>query len=314
MSTGNDQLIINLSCVKLGVKELESDKASLEKQVNDLKNQVLELTSKNEKSPDIHGKGKMSDLQDKLEKELKIANDNLCDAECRNKVLHENLEKVNYELSRLSKWHRSYDALNWLNENCSSNKSGIGYGKPVPKFDPKYVGIADNNMCTHCGRFRNTFGIAKNVKKEEEPKVNSPVHTKWIKVRGNNQEWYLDSGCSRHMTGEKKNFLLLTAFQGGSVSFGNGKKGQITGISKVGKSLPHAIEDVYYVVGLKHNLLSISQMCDKGNEVKFNSKICTVTKLDTDEIVLKGKRHNNVYKILIMSLFQRAHMLECSGR
>nr|XP_016490339.1 PREDICTED: uncharacterized protein LOC107810113 [Nicotiana tabacum] len=29
-------------------------------------------------------------------------------------------------------------------------------------------------------------------------------------------------------------------------------------------------------------------MCDKGNEIKFNSKSFTVTKLDTDEIVLKG--------------------------
>ncbi|XP_075106756.1 uncharacterized protein LOC142179781 [Nicotiana tabacum] len=251
MSNGNDQLMSNLSCVKLDIKELESDKASLEKQVKDLKNQVLELTSENEKSLDTHCKGKMSDLQDKLEKELKITNDNLCDAECRNKVL--------------------------------SNKSGIDYRKPVPKFDPKYVGISDNDMCTHCGRvvhfrdtcpaliyaqFRNTFGIAKNVKKEEDPKVNPHVHTKWIKDK---------------------------------------EKGQITGIGKDGKSLSHAIEDVYYVVGLKRNLLSISQMCDKGNEVKFNSKICIVTKLDTDEIVLKDKRHNNAYKISSMSLPQSEH-------
>ncbi|XP_070035235.1 uncharacterized protein [Nicotiana tomentosiformis] len=93
-----------------------------------------------------------------------------------------------------------------------------------------YVGISDTNMCTHCGRvgyfrdtcpalihaqFGNTFGIAKNVKKEEEPKA---------KVRGNNHDLYLDSGCSRHMVGEKKNFLSLTALQGGSVSFENGKK------------------------------------------------------------------------------------------
>ncbi|XP_075098950.1 uncharacterized protein LOC142175849 [Nicotiana tabacum] len=130
------------------------------------------------------------------------------------------------------------------NTNFISNKSGIGYKKLVPKFDPKYVGISDYNMCIHCGRvghfrdncptlihaqFRSTFGIAKNVKKENELKVNPHVHTKWIKakVRGNNQDWYLDSGCSRHMTGEKKIFLSLITFQGGSVSFGNGKKGQI---------------------------------------------------------------------------------------
>ncbi|XP_019263920.1 PREDICTED: glutamic acid-rich protein-like [Nicotiana attenuata] len=166
MSTKNDKLISNSSCVKLNIKERESDKASLEKQVKDLKNQVLELTFENEKSSHIHGKRKMSDLQDKVEKELKIANDDLCDVERRNKVLHENLENAN-ELSRLSKWRRSSDALNWLSENCTSIKFGIGYRKPIPKFDLK-----------------NTFGIAKNMKKEEEPKVNPPVHTKWIKETG----------------------------------------------------------------------------------------------------------------------------------
>nr|XP_033514403.1 uncharacterized protein LOC117279058 [Nicotiana tomentosiformis] len=66
-----NQLIRNLSCLKHDLKELESDRANLEKQVKDLKNQVLELTSENEKFSDIHGKGKMSDLQDKLENELK---------------------------------------------------------------------------------------------------------------------------------------------------------------------------------------------------------------------------------------------------
>ncbi|XP_070050605.1 peroxisomal and mitochondrial division factor 2-like [Nicotiana tomentosiformis] len=100
MSAGNNQLISNLSCVKLDLKELESGKADLEGHVKDLKNQVLELTSKNEKLPDTHGKGKMSDLQDKFEKELKEVKDNLCDVEYRNKVLQENLEKEKYELSK----------------------------------------------------------------------------------------------------------------------------------------------------------------------------------------------------------------------
>nr|XP_018631400.1 uncharacterized protein LOC108947676 [Nicotiana tomentosiformis] len=163
ISDGNDKLISNLSCVKLDLKELESDKANLEGQVKDLKNQVLELTSKNEK----------------------------------NKVLQENLEKEKYELFSLSKWYRSSDALSWLNENCSTNKSGIGYRKFVLKFDPKYVEVSDNKMCTHFGKvghfrdtcpalihaqFKNTFGLSKNVKKEEEPKVKSLVKSKWIKV------------------------------------------------------------------------------------------------------------------------------------
>jgi len=52
---------------------------------------------------------------------------------------------------------------------------------------------------------------------------------------GNNQFWFVDSGCSRHMTGEKFNFLLLAATQGESVVFGNGKSGSIVGIGKIGE-------------------------------------------------------------------------------
>ncbi|XP_060200497.1 uncharacterized protein LOC132628750 [Lycium barbarum] len=67
------------------------------------------------------------------------------------------------------------------------------------------------------------------------------------KVRGGSQKWYIDSDCSKHMTGRMDDFLSLNAFQGGSVSFGNDKKGHILGIGKIGKTLSHAIENVYYV-------------------------------------------------------------------
>ena len=79
---------------------------------------------------------------------------------------------------------------------------------------------------------------------------------------GSSQLWYVDSGCSRHMTGEKCNFLLLTASEGGSVAFGNGKSGTIAGIGKIGESLSHSIDNVYLIDGLKHNLLSVSQLCE----------------------------------------------------
>jgi len=78
------------------------------------------------------------------------------------------------------------------------------------------------------------------------------------------------------MTGEKSNFLSLAAAQGGSVAFGNGKSGTIIGIGKIGQSLSHSIEDVYLVNGLKHNLLSVSQLCDKDNLVVFTSNRCLV--------------------------------------
>jgi len=50
----------------------------------------------------------------------------------------------------------------------------------------------------------------------------------------NNQLWYVDSGCSQHMTGEKSNFLSLAASDGGSVAFGNCKFGIIVSVGKIG--------------------------------------------------------------------------------
>ena len=53
---------------------------------------------------------------------------------------------------------------------------------------------------------------------------------------------------------------------------------------------------VMYVDDLKHNLLSVSQMCDQRNEVVFRSNICVVRELDTRETMIKGTRTpNNLY-------------------
>ena len=45
--------------------------------------------------------------------------------------------------------------------------------------------------------------------------------------------WYLDSGCSRHMTGDKSKFYLLTESEGGQVTFGENSKEKIIGSEKV---------------------------------------------------------------------------------
>ena len=71
------------------------------------------------------------------------------------------------------------------------------------------------------------------------------------------------------MTCEKSNFLSLTASDGGSVAFENGKSETIVGIGKIGESFPHSIDNVYLMDGLQHNLLSVSQLCDKDNLVVF---------------------------------------------
>ncbi|XP_070020619.1 uncharacterized protein [Nicotiana sylvestris] len=115
------------------------------------------------------------------------------------------------------------------------------------------------------------------------------------KLKGSNQRWYMDSDCSKHMTGSTEDFLSLKSLQGGSVSFGNDKKGYILGVGNIRKTLTHSNENVYYMNGLKYNLLSVSQICDKGNKVDFLLKSCTITNLVIGEVVLVAKRFKNIY-------------------
>ena len=74
--------------------------------------------------------------------------------------------------------------------------------------------------------------------------------------------WYLDSGCSRHMTGNHYLFKVFEFKKGGNVTFSDGSKSQIKRNGTI--SLPGLpdITNVLYVEGLRVNLLSISQ---KGN-------------------------------------------------
>ena len=70
--------------------------------------------------------------------------------------------------------------------------------------------------------------------------------------------WYLDSGCSRHMTGDRSLFKTFKSKKGGNVTFGDGSKSQIKGKGIISLLGLLDIANVLYVEGLRVNLLSIS--------------------------------------------------------
>ena len=51
--------------------------------------------------------------------------------------------------------------------------------------------------------------------------------------------------------------------EGGTVTFGDDSKGTIIGIGNIQIGASPIIENIVLVDGLKHNLLSISQLCDR---------------------------------------------------
>ena len=99
------------------------------------------------------------------------------------------------------------------------------------------------------------------------------------------------------MTGDESQFITLDAKNGGMVTFGDNGKGKIIGIGNIGITPSKYIENVLLVKGLKHNLLSISQFCDKGYKVSFESSVCIVTSPINDGIKFIGHRHGNVYMV-----------------
>ncbi|GKE04543.1 retrovirus-related pol polyprotein from transposon TNT 1-94 [Tanacetum coccineum] len=112
--------------------------------------------------------------------------------------------------------------------------------------------------------------------------------------------WIVDSGCSKHMTG---NLQLLRNFVEkfmGTVRFGNDHFAAITGYGDyVQGNL--TICHVYYVEGLGHNLFSVGQFCDGDLEVAFRSNTCYVRNLEGDDL-LTGSRDSNLYTISISEM------------
>ena len=82
--------------------------------------------------------------------------------------------------------------------------------------------------------------------------------------------WYLDSGCLRHMTGDRFLFKVFESKKGGNVTFGDKSKSHIKGKGIISLSGLPSIANVLYVKGLRVNLLSISQICDQNFMVLFS--------------------------------------------
>jgi len=86
------------------------------------------------------------------------------------------------------------------------------------------------------------------------------------------------------MTGDKSKFVSITFKQEGHVTYGDNNKGRILERGSMGDKDNLIIHDVLFVEGLKHNLLSISQLCDKGYQVIFKTNSCEICLLNSKEV------------------------------
>ena len=111
--------------------------------------------------------------------------------------------------------------------------------------------------------------------------------------------WYLDSGYSRHMTGDWSLFKVFESKKGGNVTFGDRSKSQIKGKGII--SLPGLpdIANVLYEEGLRVNLLSISQICDQDFMVLFSKGKCLVMDESGKKLISGVRILDNYYGLVL---------------
>ncbi|GJV53673.1 retrovirus-related pol polyprotein from transposon TNT 1-94 [Tanacetum coccineum] len=129
-------------------------------------------------------------------------------------------------------------------------------------------------------------------RKPRKSKTNVPVSkSKVVQI----VLWYLDSGCSKHMTGDRSQLTNFVNKFLGTVKFVNDHMAKILGYGdyRIGNV---TISRVYYVEGLGHNLFSVRQFYDSNLEVAFRQHTCFIHNLKGADL-LTGSRGNNLYTL-----------------
>ncbi|GJV71095.1 retrovirus-related pol polyprotein from transposon TNT 1-94 [Tanacetum coccineum] len=105
-------------------------------------------------------------------------------------------------------------------------------------------------------------------------------------------QWIKDSGCSKHMTGNRKLFSTYKAYNGGNVVFGSNLRGNIIGKGTISND-SLKIDNVEHVDNLGFNLLSIGQICDNKCKVTFSEHDSEITR--NGKVIGRGIRKKGLY-------------------
>ena len=108
--------------------------------------------------------------------------------------------------------------------------------------------------------------------------------------------WHMESGCSKHITGDPNKFIKLRKYNKGKFTFADNMYSKIIGKGTDVVNNKINAENVLLVEKLKPNLLSVSQTCDQEHICIFDSEKCEIRKKDLGRAVgISIRNSNNVY-------------------
>ena len=91
--------------------------------------------------------------------------------------------------------------------------------------------------------------------------------------RNSHELWLLDIGCNNHMTGNKDLFTSLYSYVTSKIKLGDDYQKKVLGKGVIflltKEDEKKYIHGVYYVPGLRNNLMSVGHMNEHGYRVIF---------------------------------------------
>jgi hypothetical protein len=124
------------------------------------------------------------------------------------------------------------------------------------------------------------------------------------KLTGNKDTaWYLDSGASNHMTGNRDKFAELDSTVHGKVRFGDGSAVEICGrgviLMKCLTGEHRVLSDVYFIPRLKNNIISLGQLEENGCKYTGEDGVLTLWDRQRNVLARVPRTRNRMYVLKI---------------
>ncbi|XP_059650309.1 uncharacterized protein LOC132296087 [Cornus florida] len=115
--------------------------------------------------------------------------------------------------------------------------------------------------------------------------------------------WYLDTGCSNHMCGDKSAFSNLDESFYNSVKFGDDSKVSVMGKGNVKIHIKEKsnqiISNIFFVPNLKTNLLSVGQLQEKGYEISIKDGVYRIQDKELGLIAQVNMATNRMFPLYL---------------
>ena len=122
-------------------------------------------------------------------------------------------------------------------------------------------------------------------------------------------DWWIDSACSRHMSGNEKDFVSIEKLEKPvNVNLADKSVVPAAGVGNVnlvlvdedGNNVPVVIRGVLYVPRLKKKLISVPTLDERGAEISFKNGVCSMTAGKRKFVF--GHKEGKLYKVITASV------------